>query len=154
MTDDEFIKICNEAETMARACAKIGMHFNTFKRKALKLNCYRPNQSGKGTKKASRAIYPVSELIEGKHPHFQTYKLKQRLLNVGILKNECDACGLTETWNGKPLNMELDHIDGNSRNHVLDNLQMLCPNCHSQTDTFRSKNISYQRNLDKKHSSL
>ena len=46
-----------------------------------------------------------------------------------------------EEWNDKKINMELDHIDGNRTNHKLKNLRMLCPNCHSQTDTYRAKNI-------------
>jgi 5-methylcytosine-specific restriction endonuclease McrA len=44
-------------------------------------------------------------------------------------------------WSDKKINMELDHIDGNRTNHKLENLRMLCPNCHSQTDTYRAKNI-------------
>jgi 5-methylcytosine-specific restriction endonuclease McrA len=43
-------------------------------------------------------------------------------------------------WQGRPLSLELHHIDGNRQNHLLDNLVILCPNCHSQTDTFRAKN--------------
>lgn len=141
MTDHEFIEICNESATMAIAAAKMGIHFNTFKRKAVKLGCYKPNQGGKGTNKdmASRAI-PLEEILEGKHPQYQTYKLKRRLIQVGLKTNRCEECGIAE-WNGKPLAVELDHINGNSSDHQIDNLKMLCPNCHSQTETFRAKNI-------------
>jgi hypothetical protein len=45
------------------------------------------------------------------------------------------------SWNGKELQLELHHVDGNRNNHSLDNLMLLCPNCHSQTDTFRARNI-------------
>ena len=55
------------------------------------------------------------------------------------MKNVCNSCGIKD-WMGIPLNMELDHIDGNRSNHRLENLRMLCPNCHAQTDTYRSKN--------------
>lgn len=53
---------------------------------------------------------------------------------------KCDECTVTEIWNGKPLKLELDHIDGNKENNDRENLRFLCPNCHSQTETFRGKN--------------
>ena len=62
-------------------------------------------------------------------------KLKQKLLKEGLKENKCECCGITE-WNGKSLIMQLHHIDGNNRNNSLENLQMLCPNCHSQTENY------------------
>ena len=53
----------------------------------------------------------------------------------------CEICGITE-WNGKPLTLQIDHIDGDRTNNHLDNLMILCPNCHTQTDTYGSKNVS------------
>ena len=70
---------------------------------------------------------------------FQTYKLKQRLLKEGLIENRCIECGITD-WNGKSINMHLDHINGINNDHRLENLRMLCPNCHSQTDTYCGKN--------------
>ena len=62
-------------------------------------------------------------------------KLKERLLNEGLKTNKCEKCGLSE-WNGMPLVIQLHHIDGNRNNNSLDNLEMLCPNCHSQTENY------------------
>jgi len=53
----------------------------------------------------------------------------------------CALCGIPPTWNGKSLTLQLDHIDGNSDNNFPSNLQLLCPNCHTQTDTFGSKGV-------------
>lgn len=140
MEENEFIKVCHESDSMAQAAAKLGMHFNTFKRKALKLGCYETNQAGKGiTKKDNGNKIPLHEILNGKHPSFQTYKLKNKLIKEGIKENKCEECNTNE-WMGKPLNCELDHIDGDRTNHSLENLRILCPNCHSQTPTFRAKN--------------
>lgn len=138
---DGFIKVCEEEITMARASARLGLHFNTFARMAKKLGVYKPNPSGKGTiKKHNGNKIELNEILEGLHPHYQTNKLRIRLINEGLKKSECEVCGLTE-WNGKSLSFELDHIDGDRTNHRFKNLRIICPNCHSQTQTYRGKNI-------------
>ncbi len=55
--------------------------------------------------------------------------------------NKCEECGITE-WNGKELVMHVDHVDGDRTNNEITNLKILCPNCHSQTPTYASKNVS------------
>ena len=140
-----FKEVCGSSETMAIAASKLGLHFNTFKRYAVKLGCYSPNQAGVGLKKRMPLKVETSAILSGNHPSFQSYKLKGRLLKEGIITYQCAIC-LISDWNGKSISLELDHIDGNSSNHSLENLRLLCPNCHSQTDTFRSKNKS-KKNL-------
>ena len=53
--------------------------------------------------------------------------------------NQCSECNLPNEWNGQPLVLQLDHIDGNSDNNLPNNLRLLCPNCHSQTETYTGK---------------
>lgn len=137
---EEFIKVCNKSLSMAQAAQQLNLHFNTFKRYALKFNCYKPNQSGKGMHKTSNRDINVYEIIEGKHPQYQTFKLKNKLFKKGIKERKCECCGLSE-WNNLPIPLELHHIDGDRTNHKLENLQILCLNCHAQTETFRAKNI-------------
>jgi hypothetical protein len=147
INDKVFVSVCKSSTSMAQAAAKLKIHFNSFKRRALILNCYKTNQSGKGTRKRPSKIIPIEEIIfEGKHPEYQTFKLKNRLVKEGYKKNECEECKQKAKWHGKKLEMELDHVDGNRTNHLLKNLRMLCPNCHSQTETHRGKNATNKNN--------
>jgi hypothetical protein len=72
--------------------------------------------------------------------------IKRRLLRSGLIKNRCDQCGISE-WRGRPLSIQIDHINGQRNDNRLENLRMLCPNCHSQTDTFGARNAAKKRAL-------
>jgi 5-methylcytosine-specific restriction endonuclease McrA len=56
----------------------------------------------------------------------------------------CSICGLEPVWLNKPLNHQVDHIDGNNLNNDWSNLRILCPNCHTQTETYGAKNIGWE----------
>jgi len=142
ISKEKIIEVCKTSNSMAHAAAELNIHFNTLKRLAILYDCYTPNQGLKGGNKNAPTKIDLNEILDGVHPHFQTYKLKNRLLKEGVLKNICSVC-LIDSWNGKAIKLELDHIDGSRTNHSLLNLRLLCPNCHSQTDTYRSK----KRNL-------
>lgn len=75
-------------------------------------------------------------------------KLKKKIFNAGLKEKRCECCGNTE-WMGKPINLELHHLNGNPRDNRLENLQILCPNCHSYTDTYSGKN--QKMNIKKKN---
>jgi 5-methylcytosine-specific restriction endonuclease McrA len=64
--------------------------------------------------------------------------LKGRLIAAGLKENRCEACGLTE-WLGRPLSMALHHVNGDGLDNRIENLQLLCPNCHAQTDNFSGR---------------
>jgi 5-methylcytosine-specific restriction endonuclease McrA len=70
--------------------------------------------------------------------------IKRHLLRAGIITNRCDLCGLSD-WRGKPLSIQIDHVNGIRDDHRLENLRMLCPNCHSQTETFAARNNRKRR---------
>jgi hypothetical protein len=70
--------------------------------------------------------------------------LKGRLLSAGLKDNRCEECGLT-SWRGVPLSMALHHVNGNGDDNRLENLRLLCPNCHAQTPNFSGRNRRVQR---------
>lgn len=76
-------------------------------------------------------------LVRGRRTNRQ--HLKRRLVGAGLKKNRCEECGLTE-WRGKPFRMQLHHINGVGDDNRLENLALLCANCHAQTDTWGGRN--------------
>ena len=137
---EKFIKVCNESPSMAKACQQLGLHWNTFYRYAKKFECYKPNPGLKGYNKASTSKIKTQDILEGKYPQYQTFKLKNRLLKEHIKEPVCECCGNSE-WMGNPIPLELHHKNGDRTDHTLSNLMLLCPNCHAQTETYRAKNI-------------
>lgn len=102
--------------------------------------------SGKGwskglTKKTSSLINSSSkkiplELILVKNRNYGSSRLKKRLIKEKGWKDECKICGLNNIWNNKSIVLHLDHINGVHDDNRIENLRILCPNCHSQTSTY------------------
>ncbi len=143
INDDDIIRECKNSSSMAEACSKLNLHWNTFRKRAIYLGVFSKNQAGKGMKKPKSIghdSFLLSDILEGKHPQYQSNKLRMRILSEGIKKPICELCK-NDQWNGKNIPLELNHIDGNRNNHRLENLEILCPNCHAQTVTYRGKNM-------------
>lgn len=94
VNEAEFIETCLSSKTMAEAARRLNMHFNTFKKYALKFNCYVANASHKGVKTGPRQDrISTDDILLGKYPDYQTYKLKLRLLREGYKQDKCECCG-------------------------------------------------------------
>ena len=132
---DSLILDCFDSnKTLHETASELSLSVVSLWRRSKKLNLKWCNIKRPSPKKIN-----LRDILEGKHPSYQTFKLRNRLITDGIKLNKCEVCGISN-WNGKEISMQLDHIDGDSHNHLLDNLRMICPNCHSQTETYCGKN--------------
>lgn len=131
----------SENLSMRQAAKSFKMDAKTFKKLATEIGCWQPNPGGKGLSKPQEG-YLLADILSGFYPKYHSYKLKKRLFKSGLKDKVCEICGLKDNWNNKELVLELHHKNGNSRYHLFENLQILCPNCHSQTETFRNKKRS------------
>jgi hypothetical protein len=78
---------------------------------------------------------PLGEvLIQNKLEN--TWRLKSRLLKEELKEHRCERCGNTH-WFGELIPLELHHMDGDRTNNALENIELLCPNCHALTDNYR-----------------
>ena len=99
---------------------------------------YEGNQGGKGGTKTSNRGMKLLEYLNNSQD-IQTNKIRRKLLEEGYKEYKCECCGNSE-WLGKPIPLEVHHRDGNRNNNTLENFELLCPNCHAFTDSYRGKN--------------
>ena len=93
----------------------------------------------KGMRGIGKPILSLEDILT-KESFYQSYKLKRRLFNDGIKQPKCEECGWNKKTENGRLPLELDHINGCSTDNRLENLRILCPNCHSLKPTHRGKN--------------
>ena len=94
------------------------------------------------TADAARFVQPTRPLSEVLRigTRYRTSTLRQRLIDEGLKSHRCEECGLSE-WNERPIPLELEHVNGDRWDNRIENLKLLCPNCHALTPTYRGRNI-------------
>jgi hypothetical protein len=147
-TDQQFIEAVETSLSYRQVLSKLGLkeaggNYSVMKQRIKRMGLDTSHMTGQGHLKGKTHEWtkkPIETLLVDDREHsYPSYKLKNRLLSEGLKQHKCECCGITE-WNGKPAPIELDHINGNHHDNRLENLRILCPNCHAQTDTYRGKN--------------
>ena len=140
---EQYVKECY---SFAELCRKLGLSPEGSNPKTLrkKMNEFEIDYShftGQAwSKNPDNPVYKgkyLSKLCE--HSSLSSSNVKNLLFRLNLKENKCEICGLSE-WLGTPIQCELHHINGDPTDNRVENLQILCPNCHSQTDNFRSRN--------------
>lgn len=151
--EEEFLQVVKSSSSLSQILAHYGLSTSSSNYRRLKDKLvdskidYSHISLGINSNKGRKDFWlkkepaPLEDVLVQNSNYSRTY-LKRRLLKDGLLKNQCYECGLDPEWNGKALSLQIDHINGISNDNRLDNLRILCPNCHCQTKTYAGKNIS------------
>lgn len=147
LSDEQFVELLKKSSNISEVLFKLGYTvkgnswgYSQIKRRMIDLNLDFSIFKGKqciAKNKLTRIIDPKDILKENcKH---QRIVLRRYIIKNNLIPYKCAICGCTE-WQGRTLSLELDHINGINNDNRLENLRFLCPNCHSQTSTYGSRN--------------
>jgi 5-methylcytosine-specific restriction endonuclease McrA len=148
MPDGELTKVVRESISIRECLSKLGLaaygsNYAGFRKRVSDLGLDTSHFTGQASVKNKKNYRGYTRSLDSIMVENSTYtstnKLNKRLVKEGILEFKCSECGILD-WNGKDLALHLDHINGTSNDHRLENLRLLCPNCHSQTSTYAGKN--------------
>jgi Zn finger protein HypA/HybF involved in hydrogenase expression len=156
ISKDEFQKIFDESETKIQIMQKLGykhrrtgMLTERIIHDNINLSKFRENSKNYFSRINSKSKKLDNILI--KDQKMKSANLKKKLYKSALLKEKCLDCGIGNVWNNKPIVLQLDHINGDNKDNRIENLRILCPNCHSQTDTFDNKIRPGQSSKQKLH---
>ena len=139
-TDEELIEACKNSWSLSAVALKLNVVPTSPTRKILKkyITLLNIDVSHFNPLGYNRQPLTATDYLENQR-YISTHKLKNKILKEKLMEFKCNCCQRT-TWNDKPIALELHHKDGNSTNNVIENVELLCPNCHAQTSTYRGKN--------------
>ena len=146
LTDEQFVDLLKNSTAISEVLFKLGYTvkgnswgYSQVKQRMTDLNLDFSIFKGKKSIYKNTVVKTVTPemVLKDNCKHTRTV-LRRCILKHGLLPYKCDICGITE-WNNKTLSLELDHINGKNNDNRLENLRFLCPNCHSQTSTYGSR---------------
>ncbi len=144
---EDFEKAIQQSHSIAETCRHLGIKpcggnyrivHNAIKKYSLDINHFTGQGWNRKLKFKPFVEKPIDKILVA-DSSYQSFKLKRRLLQEGLKKHICEQCGLIE-WQSKPIPLELHHKNGNNRDNRMENLLLLCPNCHALTESYRGKN--------------
>lgn len=150
-TEEDFRKAVQENYSMASVIRAIGLipsgaNYRTVRALVEKFELDTTHWTGQAHLRGKTHNWslkiPLEEILVENSVYSSMSSLKKRLLKEGLLEERCyaDGCDVKKEWNGKPIILQLEHKNGKNNDHRIDNLCLLCPNCHSQTETFAGRN--------------
>lgn len=121
-----------------------GGNYAQIKSSIIRLNIDASHFTGKGWNLNNHSLrpgrrVPLKDILVAKSS-FQSFKLKRRLFEIGLKVQQCELCGWAEKSKDGRIPVELDHINGDHSDNRIENLRVLCPNCHSLQPTHRGRN--------------
>jgi hypothetical protein len=144
-TDQQLADVVRTSSTVAEVARRLGYQPSGGVHRLLRHHMARLDLStehfagqswSKGKSVARRAQRPLTEILVRGSTYANNGALRKRLMREGLKPRHCELCQLDE-WHGHRLPLELDHINGEPTDNRLENLRILCPNCHAVTDTWR-----------------
>lgn len=136
LLESEILAAQTISKTEAEAARKLGVSFMTYRKYAKMYGMYGriANMAGKGINKPVQnedaGKYPLNQILEGKFPNYDTGRLKTRLIRSKRIECKCNKCGFNEQRLGdNKVPLLLNYIDGNPKNKLRDNIELLCYNC-------------------------
>lgn len=148
-TQEQFIQAVKESFSYSEVCRKLGIspkggNLNRVRVKIAELNLDKSHFTGQRWNKGKTSLAhssvkrkPISEILV-QNSGWSSHSIRMRLLRDGLKESKCERCGLTE-WLGTPIPLELHHINGVHTDNRLENLQILCPNCHALTSNYSGR---------------
>lgn len=147
LSDEQFVELLKKSSTISEVLFKLGYTvkgnswgYSQVKRRMDDLNLDYSIFKGKSAVIKTNKLNNVrkEDILKENCKHQRTV-LRRYIIKNNLIPYKCAICGCTE-WQGKTLSLELDHINGINNDNRLENLRFLCPNCHSQTSTYGSRN--------------